>query len=210
MPRRVIDARADPPADAAEILCEPDKIVIKTPVVRTWPDGVHLHFDNRGARAEFSLHHETSAYGTSSGGTLPPGESEGRSAIAPGRILVACVPDPPGDYTDEGVHAAWIRVVDPYDLYVPWELSCGFGEQLRSNVAASPNETALSVAHRVPGVLPTDILKRPKYPESPRYGAMEFIVFRDGQAIARFMGPYDDGAWHMLINACPGTGISKD
>jgi hypothetical protein len=36
-----------------------------------------------------------------------------------------------------------------------------------------------------------------------------FIVFRDGQAIARIGGPWIEEEWRLLVNACPGSGIEK-
>lgn len=100
-----------------------------------------------------------------------------RSRPDPARLR----PDPSSDHTDAGVRATWIQAVGPDDLYMPWELTRGFGEQLRSNLAASRKELRSRLPVGVPGVLPTDILKRPKYPESPRYGPMEFIVAETGR-----------------------------
>lgn len=191
-------------AEAVVVICTPGSIEVTTPVVRAHADGVHFVFENQGERAEYSLHHETWARRTSEGGVLPSGRSEGRSSIAPGRVWVACVPDAPGDDTDDTASGGWITIVDPDDLYVPFDLSCGWGDQFRIRMDAGDDAEPMDVFRRIPGVRPEDELVPPLYPRSPQYGPTA-IVFRDGEAVARIMS---FGTWRLLVNACPGSGIS--
>jgi hypothetical protein len=209
-------APAESAAPVAHVVCEKDSLTLENPVVRAQRDGVHVAVENRGGVWGFEFRHLTDPNIAWNGGPIGRGTTRLTDAHGPGEVLVACLrardPDPQGDYyRDENAPTAKLTIVDPDDLYVPWELACGFGEQFRRKMAAGEDESPLSVARRVPGVMPTDSIKRPKYPGSPRYSPMEFIVFRDGQAIARLMGPHDryDQAWHLLINACPGSGITK-
>lgn len=99
-------------------------------------------------------------------------------------------------------------IIDPDGLYVRWDLACGFGEQFRMKIAASKDEDPAAVFRRVPGITPSDEFKTPKYPDSPQYWPT-FIVFRDGQVVARIMGPSDGSGWDLRVNACPGSGIQK-
>jgi hypothetical protein len=196
------------------VVCEEDSLTLENPLVRARRDGVHVAIENPGGVWGFEFRHMTDPNVAWNGGPIGGGTTRLTDSHGPGDVLVACLrardPDAQGDgYHDENAPTARLTIVDPDDLYVPWELACGFGEQSRTKMAAGEDESPLSVARRVPGVMPTDSFKRPKYPDSPRYSPMEFIVFRDGQAIARLMGPYYEEAWHLLINACPGSGITQ-
>jgi hypothetical protein len=200
----------DPPAEVVEVTCRGDATIVETPVVRAHGDGVHLRFENEGGRAEYSLHHDSWAGGSAEGGPLAPGRSPVvRSSIPPGRVLVACVTDPPGSYDDQGVHPDRVRIVDPDHLFVPFGLACGWGEQFRVRLEAG-EEGPMAAFRRVAGVRTDDELIPPLYPESPRYGPTAIVV-RDDRSVARIMY---FGTWHrddvaeLLVNACPGSGIS--
>lgn len=197
------------PADVAHVECELDAVTVKDQVVRAQRDGVHLLVENPGGAWGVELRHDSWAYGTSEGFKLSDNPTPGTSAMAPGTVTIACVPTARSSYSDPGVPTATLTILDPDGLYVPWELACGFGEQFRMDVAAGEGEDPASVLRRVPGVMPSDDLERPKYPDSPRYWPMEFIVVRDGLGLARVMGPYYDGAWHLIVNACPDSGIHR-
>ncbi len=194
-------------ADVAQVVCERDAVRLQNPVVRAKQDGVHFLIKNPGGAWGVDLHHESWAYGTGEGFKLSDEMTPDTSAMGPGTVTVACVPKTRSSYYDPGVPTTTLTIVDPAELYVPWKLACGFGDQFRMTIAAGAKEDPVSVAQRVPGVMSTDDFKRPNYPDSPRYGPMEFIVLRDGQGLARVMGTYYDGEWHLIINACPGSGI---
>lgn len=201
---------AETAADVARVVCDEDAVSIEDPVVRARRDGVHFAVANPGRMWGLSLHHES--WGRAAEEIYlsePPKVTDPVSAIGPGDITVACLPTRTSAYWDPEALTAVLTVVDPDGYYVPWDLACGSGEQFRMTIPAGREEDPASALRRVPGVVPTDEVKRPKYPDSPRYSPMEFILFRNGQAVARVMGPYYDEAWHVLINACPGSGISK-
>jgi len=200
-------------ADVARVVCEKHRAILQDPVVRAQRDGVHVAVENDGVWG-FEFRSTSDPHTASNSGRIGSGTTRLTAALGPGDVLVACLrardPDVQGNqYHDEDAPTATLTVVDPDGLFVPWDLSCGFGEQFRMDITAGEDENPASVLRRVPGVLPADEVKRPKYPDSPRYYAMEFVVFRDGQAVARVMGPYYEGTWHLLINACPGSGIHK-
>lgn len=122
---------------------------------------------------------------------------------------MACLLSSHSSYSDPGVPTAELTIVDPNGVYVPWDLSCGFGEQFRMTIAASANQDPAQVFRNVPGVQPSDELKTPDYPGSPQYRPT-YIVVRNGAEIARIGVPeIGQGEWRLLVNACPGSGITK-
>jgi hypothetical protein len=198
----------DAPTAVARIVCEPDGVRLQDRAVRAQRDGVHISVTNPGDAWGVELHHASSADGAAAGFELSDATTDYTSAVAPGEVAVACVPTSRSFYDDPGMPTATLTVLDPEGLYVPWTLACGFGDQFRHEIEADADEDPLSVVRRVPGVLPTDEVERPKYPGSARYSPIESVVVRDGEAIVRVMGPYVEGSWHLLINACPGTGVA--
>lgn len=197
------------PADVAHVVCEKDAVGLRGQVVRAQRDGVHLLVGNPGGAWGVELHHDSWAHGTGEGFKLSDEPTPDTSGMGPGRVTVACVPTARSSYYDPGVPRATLTIVDPEGLYVPWELACGFGEQFRMEIAAGEDVDPASVVRRVPGVTSSDELERPNYPDSPRYWPVEFIVVRDGQGLARVMGPYHEGEWHLIVNACAGSGIHR-
>lgn len=205
---RPTETVSEPPADAAVVICDRSAIRLETPVVRAWEDGVHFRFANPGGASEFALHHQTWPHGTSEGGNLPPDGSVGRSSIAPGKILVACIPERLGSYSDPDAPTAVLEVVDPEGLYVSWDLACGPGEQFRMRLEVAERESVTEAFRRVPGVEPSDHFRRPLYPRSPLHWPT-FIVFREGRAVARIGAPRQGDEWELLVDACPGSGIER-
>jgi hypothetical protein len=191
----------------ARVVCEKDGVLVKDPVVRAERDGVHLTIENPGGAWGIDLHHESWAWGSGEGFKLSEGSTPDLSAMGPGRVTIACTPTARSSYYDAGVPTATLTVVDPNGLYVPWQLVCGLGDQFRLTIDAGANEDAISIARRVPGVTSTDDLQSPNYPGSPRYYPTEFIVLRDGSAVARILGPCVDGECELIVNACPGSEI---
>jgi hypothetical protein len=209
-------APSPPPSDeaakVAHVTCASDAVTVDAPVVQAQRDGVNFVYEDQSGAWAVELHHESWDYGTAE--TVPfkdRTEVHATSAIGPGRVTVACLPDAHSSYSRPGVATAEVTVVDPAGFYVPWDLPCGSGDQFRTQVTAPEGAEPSSVVSEVTGVLRTDILERPNYPDSPRYTPTDYIIFREGQAVARTMGSYDvrDGAWHLLINACPGSGITR-
>jgi hypothetical protein len=201
-----------PVALVAHVTCASNAVTVDEPVVQAQENGVHFVYVNESNAWAVEFHHESWDYGTAE--TVPfkdRPEFHSTSAIGPGRVTIACLPDARSSYWTPGVATTEVTIVDPEGFYVPWDLPCGSGEQFRTQVAAPEDADPSSVVSGVPGVLATDIFKRPNYPNSPRYTATDYIIFRDGQAVARTMGSYDarDGAWHLLVNACPGSGITR-
>lgn len=196
------------PENVAHVVCEKDTVRLDDPVVQAQRDGVHFLIENPGGACGVDLHHGSWAYGTAEGVELKEGVTPDISATGPGSVTVACLPTSHSSYTDPGVGTATLTIVDPDGLYVPWDLACGFGEQFRMKIAAGKDEDPAAVFLRVPGVRASDEFRKPNYPESPQYWPT-VIVFRDGQAIARIGAPVIGSEWEILVNACPGSGISK-
>jgi hypothetical protein len=117
----------------------------------------------------FELHHATWERRTASGGRLVTESVDHTSAIASGKVTVACLRTRVSAYYDADAATATITIVDPEGFYVPWNPACGFGEQSRIRITASKDEDPAEMLRRVPGVRPSDEFRVPKYPESPQY-----------------------------------------
>jgi hypothetical protein len=202
------NAPDEPAADVARVVCEKVDVHLKDPVVSTHRDGVHFLIENPGGDWGVDLHHESWAHGTSEGFEIRDEVTPDTSAMAPGSVTVACLPTGHSSYTDPGVPTATLTIVDLEGLYVPWDLACGFGEQFQMKIDGGGDEDAAEVFRRVPGVRPSDEFKTPKYPESPHFWPT-VMVFRDGVPVARLMAPGTGSEWELLINSCPGSGITK-
>jgi hypothetical protein len=166
-------AMDESPADVAHVVCERDAVSLKDQVVRAQRDGVHLLVGNPAVAWGVELHHDSWEYGAAEGFKLSDEPTPDTSGMGPGMVTVVCVPTARSSYSDPGLPTATLTIVDPDGLYVPWELACGFREQFRMDVAAAEDEDPVSVVRRVPGVMSSDDLGRPKYPDSPRYSPME-------------------------------------
>jgi hypothetical protein len=92
-------------------------------------------------------------------------------------------------------------------LYVPWELACHEEESFRLRLAAPEDEDPEPVFRRVDGVRASDDLRKPQYPETQLH-VPTLIVFRDGEAIARIVAPRVGDVWELLVDTCPGSGIT--
>lgn len=197
-------APLDGPA-VVHVTCEQDAVRLDTTVVRALADGVHFVIENPGGAWGVDLHSASWDFGTSEGIELTDMSTRDVSAMGPGGVTVACLPNGHSSYTDPGVPTASLTIVDPDGLYVGWQLICGSGEQSRNTIAPRSGEGWRDVFRRVPGVRPTDEFQNPNYPNSPRYGPTA-LVFRDGLAVGRIMSFGTEG--ELLSNACPGSGIA--
>ena len=192
------------PAEVADVVCERDSLTLENPLVRAQRDGVHVTIENRGGVWGFEFRSVADPNSAWNSGPIGRGTTSLTDAAGPGEVLVACL----RKQDDDSAPTARLRIVDPDDLYVPWEPACGFGEQFRMKIDAADQEEPAEVFRRVAGVKPSDEFRTPKYPESPQY-APTVMVFRDGVAVARIMAPRMGKEWELLINSCPGSGIAK-
>jgi hypothetical protein len=204
-------SRAITPSDVARVVCASDGIRLDTPVVRAHQDGVRFVSENRGEWWGAELHHQTWDDGTAEGTARFRDDSttNATSAVAPGRITVACVHASDSGYADVDAASTPLTVVDPEGLYVPWDIVCGFGTQSRVTVQAGRDADPEEAYQQVRGVRASDEFKQPKYPESAQYSAADRVLLRDGAVIARFLGGGGvGGQWDLIVNACPGTGVA--
>jgi hypothetical protein len=75
-------------------------------------------------------------------------------------------------------------------------------------LAAPEDEDPEPVFRRVDGVRASDDLRKPQYPETQLH-VPTLIVFRDGEAIARIVAPRVGDVWELLVDTCPGSGITE-
>lgn len=206
------------PQDApgvAQIVCTEAGAVVLTPRVRAREDGIHLRFHNpwRVPKA-FNLLAED---GGNEGGRLRYGRDGNVSTFAPGLLYVACLDrlnDAVYDTRDESY--ASFTIVDPDGLWTDPTLECGEGrrrrvivtdERLPANPDRLPDMEALIREH-VPGVVSSDVLERPLYPESMFIFETRTVV-RDGRRIATLMLVREEPYWAILPRACPRSGIAE-
>jgi hypothetical protein len=202
-------AESEAPADAAHIVCAREAAQSDTPVVRAHLDGVRVVISNPGDAWGYEFHPVAYEYGQAMGGDFPRGgDVDSPWTIPPGEVIVACLPDARSTYFDPEVPTASFTVVDPDGLFVPWDLACGAGEQFRIRVEGSSDEDPAQVFRRVPGVLPSDDLRKPGYLGTPLHWPT-LNVFREGEAIARIGAPRIGEEWELLVDACPGSGIER-
>ena len=197
--------------EVARVVCASDRIRLDTPAVRARRDGVHFVFENRGQWRGAELHHNMWADGTAEGIAQFHNDPmiSATSAIAPGRVTVACVHAPDAGYADLDAATTTLTIVDPEGLYVPWDLVCGFGTQARVTVQAGRDADPAKAYQQIPGVSASDEFRKPKYPGSAQYSAADRVLLRDGAVVARFLGGGGvGGEWDLLVNACSGTGIA--
>jgi hypothetical protein len=194
-------------AHMVRVVCQKDAVQVDDPVVRAQRDGVHLVFMNPGGAWGFDLHHQSWPSGSSEGGRLEPDTTPDTSAMGPGVVTVACTPSGRSSYFTEGVPTATFTIVDPDGLYVDPNLSCGSGDQFRIQIPAKTDTDPISAFRQVPGVLPSDDFRPPNYPGSVQHWPT-FIVFRSGTSISSIGGPWIEGVWHLIVNACPGSSIA--
>jgi len=195
-------------AEAADIVCDRDAVLLSTRAVRAHVDGVRVVVRNPGGAWGFDLHPLSYEYGSAMGDVLRDAPADETWPLPPGDVTVACLPNAHSSYFDPEARTATFRVVDPDGLYVPEELACGLGEQYRIRIDTAEGEEPATVFRRVPGVLPTDELRKPAYPRT-RLIWPTFIVFREGEAVARISGPRMGEVWKLFIDACPGSGFQN-
>lgn len=80
------------------------------------------------------------------------------SKAEPTTVTIGCVPSAHPSYNDPGVPRTTLSIVDPDGFFAPYELTCGFGEQLRLTIEGAAGEQFGEVVRRVPGVLSSDVV----------------------------------------------------
>ena len=195
-----------PPATQARVECQPEGTVVRTESVLVARDGVHVLVDNASRARLLEIRSATDE---------PLGEipistdavTETTFQIPPGPVTVTCAS---GRDTDRERTAAVLMILDPHDRWITPDLVCpdeGL-ETAEFTVEQIPLEAASVTARRaVPGLRGSDEVKKPGYPGSLWQGDME-VVIREGETIGRITRAQDRGTWHVLVAACPGTGLA--
>jgi hypothetical protein len=204
-PSRVTESAAS----VAQVVCSKASITLHTPIVQAQRDGVHVQIENLGGVWGFEFRDVANQDIGWNGGPIGRGTTRLTDSTGPGEVLLACLRTTRDDHDDDPALTAKLTIVDPQDLYVPFDLSCGFGEQFRMTIWAG-DQSPEEVFRRVPGVRPSDELIPPKYPESPQYSSTDRMVIRDGSVVARFLFGGIGPEWTLLVNACPDSGIVPD
>jgi len=200
--------------DVAEVICDDSGTRTTTPVVRPQRDGIHVIFRNLGGFGQFFFPTpaESSSSDLGHGGPLERGRAtEATTFNGPGTFLAGCLRHGQSSYS-EGIRFARIMTVDPEGLFTPDTPDCEPGK--RGIYRRMGSADLAAVVRTVPGVLPTDQVLRPGYPDQgwmvePR------IVIRDDRAVAliTLFGPLSESPpptsveWKLWVDACPDSGI---
>lgn len=186
------------PVEALSVLqvaCDGTRTDVPTPLVRTQPDGIHIHFTNTSGRTlDFSIEDVGGDGFPVVGGTFV-------YTFGPGSYRLTC----------GGTQTAF-AVVDPDRLYAPAELGCASGTTGTSDYGAGargPRGSLLDVARtELRGLQPGDVVEHAGYPQAA--GDQLVRVVRQGQVVA-VLGYADDGHGGWLIGGtrtCSGSNVT--
>ncbi len=182
-----------------EVACDGTRTDIPTPLVRTQPDGIHIHFANTSGRA-LDLSIEGAFGGT--GDSIPGVGGTYVYTFSTGSYQLTC-----GATT-----ASPFAVVDPDRLYAPAELGCASGTTGTSDYVAGargPRGSLLDVARtELRGLQSGDVVEHAGYPQAA--GDQFVRVVRQGEVVA-VLGYADDGHGGWLLGgtrACSGSNIT--
>lgn len=200
-------ALPEPPPMQARVECQPEGTVVRTDSVLASRDGVHIVVENASRARLLEIRSATDE---------PLGEipiltdavTQTTFQIPPGPITVTCTA---GRDTDHDRSAGVLTVLDPHDRWITLELVCPDEdlETVEFVVEEIPLEPAPATARRaVPGLRGSDELEKPGYPGSLWQGDL-VVVVREGETVGRITRAQDRGSWHVLVSACPGTGLAE-
>lgn len=195
--------------DTAHITCDRTTIQVDVPAVAAQPQGVYVVVENV-AEQPLSFAFAPSAQGPFAGTQVEPGTTRLALQLPPGRATFMCI----AEFEEVGTEQVRVDVLDPEDLFVPFDLTCGGEPMVRtppSAVAwpgAELEETSDPVAFVrsvAGGLLASDVLERAGYPQAP-----DPIVraVRDGEVVAVFDLSKGEAGWMAAHVSCPGAGIS--
>lgn len=189
------------PVEALSVLqvaCDGTRTDVPTPLVRTQPDGIHIHFTNTSGREQtFGIE------GAFGGETIPAvGGTFVYATFGPGSYQLTC----------GGTTASPFAVVDPGGLYTASELLCDSQFSSTSDYGAGargPRGSLLDVARtELRGLQPGDVVEHAGYPQAA--GDQLVRVVRQGQVVA-VLGYADDGHGGWLIGGtrtCSGSNVT--
>ena len=178
-----------------QVACDGTHTDIPTPLARTQPDGIHIHFTNTSGRAlDFSIEDVGGDGFPVVGGTFV-------YTFGPGSYRLTC----------GGTQTAF-AVVDPDQLYAPAELGCASVTTGTADYVAGargPRGSLLDVARtEFRGLEPGDVVEHAGYPQAA--GNQLVRVVRHGEVVA-VLEYTDDGHGGWLISVtrtCSGSNVT--
>ena len=201
-PVAALATAAASPAEAPselEVACDGTRTDIATPLVRTQPDGVHIHFANTSGRTlEFGI--DNSSGLALLGSSVPVEGGSYDYTFGPGSYHLAC-----------GGSGTTFAVVDP-DRFYTAELLCT--DQFVGSVdnvggARGPQGSLLDVARtELRGLQPGDVVEHAGYPQAA--GDQLVRVVRNGEVIAVLAYASDGhGGWLITgTRTCSGSNVT--
>ncbi len=182
-----------------EVACDGTRTDLPTALVRTQPDGVHIHFTNTSGRALIFAIEDVGGDG------FPVAGGDFVYTFGPGGYRLSCVQ--PGGTT------AAFTVVDLDGLHTPAQCA-GQGSVTAGTIDYAAGATGLpgpllDVARsQLHGLKPGDAVERAGYPQAA--GDRAVRVVRGGQVLA-VLSYADDGHGGWLLSGtrtCPGSDVT--
>jgi hypothetical protein len=186
------------------VVCEPDAARVHTERVSALRDGVHVVVENDSRATSLEIRSPSDVL-LDEVPLSSDAPTQATFALRPGPASVTCVSDDEDRAADAGV----LTVVDPGDRWVSPDLPCDLATVERAEYVTDlvRDERPVATARRaVPGLRGSDELESPGYPASTWHGDL-LVVMREGEAIARIARADDNDAWHVFVEACPGSGL---
>jgi hypothetical protein len=200
---------APPPAAEiarlAQVVCEPDAARVHTERVSALRDGVHVVVENDSRATSLEIRSPSDVL-LDEVPLSSDAPTQATFALPPGPASVTCISE---DDEDRATDAGVLTVVDAGNRWVSPDLPCDLATVERAEYVTDlvRDERPVATARRaVPGLRGSDELESPGYPGSTRHGDL-IVVFREGQAVARIARADDNDAWHVFVEACPGSGL---
>lgn len=194
--------------DIVHVRCEADAVRLGASTVQPQQDGVRFVVDNESKAQLFDVvlvGIDTVAAET----PINPGEvTEATFAIPPGPVSLACLS---GREDGRERTPAELIVLDPRGLWVSPDLGCDTSETTEVSVqyagARETDEDPATTARRaVPGLLGTDDIVKPGYPQTRWHGDL-VVVVREGETIGRITRAQDESTWRVVVEACAGSAL---
>jgi hypothetical protein len=210
VPVRFVEAAASAPAEEGHIFCDGATPIVRTPMVLTQPDGVHVVLSNpTDETLSFAIRSAPGGSNETSVSSLEPGSIQLVLTVPPGSVEFSCsAPPEEGQAGVAGLGS--FEIVDPGGHYISPEFECEGGSAYGSGSAypagtAGDRGTPIEVARaRLTGLEPDDAIEIAGYQDSP---SPVLRIVRDGTVVGR-VTLADDGTGGWLpgsIEGCGGT-----
>ena len=191
-------------AEVGRVVCAKEGVRVATPAVAAGPGGLHLQVVNVGKDRRYEISSGAGAGSQAIGGVLPrDGLVDLQLALAPGELEFACLRAGTGERL-----STRFELHDPDGLWTSDALACADPDSgvFETEYAEEPFEDTARRA--LPGLLASDVLVKPGYPETAWHGELH-VVIRDDEEVGRVARVLNHGTWNLTVDGCAGTGLTR-